>query len=275
MLETSTQTKPVQLESWNEEQAAMAGYIRRHFLPGKPLNILEAGCGLSWGLDLDDVKYTLTGVDIDRHALEIRKNRQRDMDIAILGDLRAVPLESNSYDVIFSSYVLEHINGAERVMENFIRWLKPNGILILRIPNRDSARGFLTRISPFWFHVFYKKHVQGLKDAGKPGHAPFPTFLDRVVSRKGIRNFCRDHCLEIMAEFNGGRDCQKHRVRWFCSRLLLWAICFLTCGALSAKNSVLIYVIKKSSAGGDGRPLPLEGEPAWGRPESTTSPPGR
>ena len=249
----ANRSSPTQIESWSEEQSIMAGYIRQQAKDGQHLNILEAGCGLSWGLDLKDVGFTLTGLDNDKDALEMRKNQQKDIDIAILGDLSTISLESNSYDVIFSSYVLEHIDGAEQVMEKFIDWLKPEGILILRIPNRDSVKGFLTRVSPFWLHILYKRYFEGLKDAGKPGHAPFPTYLDKVVSRKGILGFCREHCLNVEGEYSGGREFQKHRVRWILSWMLYWPICFLSGGMVTAKHSVLIYVIRKPGVAIDAR----------------------
>ena len=237
--------KPVQLESWGEEQAIMADYIRKHANDREHLNILEAGCGLKWGFDIKDVDFTLTGLDNDKDALEIRKNRQKDLDIAILGDLSTVILQDNSYDVIFSSYVIEHIDGAEQVMEKFISWLKPNGILILRIPNRNSVKGFLTRVTPFWIHVLHKRYFEGFKDAGKPGHDPFPTFLDRVVSRKGIWEFCMKHHLKINGEFSGGRGRKKHRIRWILTWILSWLICFLSGGTLTAKHAEMIYIIQK------------------------------
>jgi hypothetical protein len=41
---------------------------------GESLNILEAGCGRHWPYDLTEIKHTLTGVDVDKEALEARKN---------------------------------------------------------------------------------------------------------------------------------------------------------------------------------------------------------
>src|SRR6202035_5001393 len=50
---------------------------------GRPLSILEAGCGQSWLIDLTDVEYRLTGIDLDPAALEMRKTRFHDLDDAI------------------------------------------------------------------------------------------------------------------------------------------------------------------------------------------------
>jgi hypothetical protein len=73
------------------------------------LNILEAGCGRRWPYDLAGIKYTLTGVDVDKEALEARKNIQSDLREEIVGDLCTVDLGAEVYDVIYCSYVLEHV----------------------------------------------------------------------------------------------------------------------------------------------------------------------
>lgn len=180
----------------------LSNHIKPKNSDGFVLEILEAGCGTKWSLDLKNVRYTLTGIDTDQNALNIRKNQSGDLETAILGDLRTANLRENAYDVIYNAYVLEHIDGAESVLKNFARWLKPSGILILLIPNRDSAKGFLTRILPFWLHIFYKKYIQGVGNAGKPGFDPFPTFFDNIVTRKGIYEFCEKHNLVIREEYS-------------------------------------------------------------------------
>ena len=79
---------------------------------GKCLQILEAGCGQEWQLDLVGVDFLLTGVDLDGDALQIRKRNFDDLDQIIEGDLRTVDLPDSSFDVIYNAYVLEHVAGA-------------------------------------------------------------------------------------------------------------------------------------------------------------------
>jgi len=144
------------IENRDEEKKLLAKCIRQMARSGYPLNILEAGCGRQWPLDQHGVLFTLTGVDINEDALEYRK--ANDLHKAIVGDLRTINIEECEYDVIYSSFVFEHIDGAEHVLNNFMRWLKPGGILIIKVPDRNSVHGFITRVTPFWFHIFYKKY---------------------------------------------------------------------------------------------------------------------
>lgn len=165
---------------------------------GEPLRILEAGCGRRWPFKLDGVHYELTGVDADADALESR--RTQDLDHAILGDLRTVELPAETFDVIYSSFVLEHVLGAQVVLENFVRWLRPGGYLILAFPDRDSVYGFFTRITPFWVHVAYKRYFMGRPNAGRLGHGPYPTHHDKIIGRAAFCRFLADNGFKVLEE---------------------------------------------------------------------------
>jgi SAM-dependent methyltransferase len=207
------------------------------------LNILEAGCGRAWPLELKGVRHTVTGIDLDKRALEIRKFERRDLDEIVLGDLRTADFADNRFDLIYSSYVLEHIKEADCVMNNLRRWLKPGGLLILRIPDRDSAYGFITRFAPFWFHVFYKKHFMGLKHAGKPGFGPYPTYHSALCSRGGIHRYCSDHNLTIRGEY-GISELTRNEEK---TTLTFSKIaCFLSLGKLAWTHDGLVYLLQKT-----------------------------
>lgn len=241
--------EPTKVGSWLEERKVMAGHIRQHARDGETLEILEAGCGTTWGLDIAEVDYRLTGVDLDPVALEHRLKIHKDLDDAVCGDLRTLTLPENRYDVIFNSYVLEHVPGAEAVLRNFAKWLKPGGILILVIPNRDSVQGFVTRITPMWFHVMFSKYVQGNKFAGKPGYAPYPTFYDKVVSRRGVHEFCSLHGLSIDEEYSVGHGQRNQKwLVYVVTRALVWTMHWLSLGSLGADNANMIFVIRKVPA---------------------------
>jgi 2-polyprenyl-3-methyl-5-hydroxy-6-metoxy-1,4-benzoquinol methylase len=119
------------------------------------VRILEAGCGRRWNLDLAGVDFHVTGIDLSAESMRTRLEEAGDLDEAIVGDLRAVSLTPRSYDVVFSSFVLEHVEGAEAVLDRLVPAIRPGGLLLLRIPDRDSVYGFVTRHSPHWLRVQY------------------------------------------------------------------------------------------------------------------------
>jgi len=180
----------------------------------------------------------------------MRKNVKKDLDEAVEGDLRFVELGDNMYDVIYSSFVLEHIQGAERVLGNFVKWLKPGGIMVIQIPDPYSVDGFVTRITPHWFHTFFYRYVLGDQNAGKPGYGPYPTYYDPVVSREGIRSFCRQNNLEINAEYGDGYNKRGVGATRMLIGIVKQILRVVSLGRLSAAHINLLYVLKKKSTVG-------------------------
>jgi SAM-dependent methyltransferase len=222
------------------------GILSRHILnccrDKGVVNILEAGCGAQWRLNIKELNYNITGMDISEEAISQRS----DLDRAIVGDLRTVLFEDGEFDIIYCSDVLEHIDGAERVLDRFAGWLKPGGVIILEIPDRNTAIGFLTRITPYWFHILYYR-IQGCKNAGKSGYSPFRTYYDKVISGKGINGYCRKHGLVIQAEYKTlfAYATQAKKYLYLLVTALLKVIHIISFGRLSAAHAGLIYIITK------------------------------
>jgi SAM-dependent methyltransferase len=233
------------LKSWDQDCRLMEKYIRQKAIDTSPLHILEAGCGQYWPLDLNGIQFTITGVDIDKGALQLRRTQYNDLSEMIVRDLRSLDLEKNSYDVIYNSYVLEHIDGAEGVLEKFYNWLKPGGILILRMPDRNSVKGFVTRFTPFWFHMFYCKYIARSPDAGKTGFGPYPTFYDPIVSRAGIQEYCRNNHFIIQEEYGQGSDLGGQGITGFLIYLFVRSVGLLSLGKLAWEYSDLTYILEK------------------------------
>jgi len=215
------------------------------------LSILEAGCGTAWPLKLPHLRYRLTGIDANEAALKARQQNQGDLQHAILGDLRTVELNENEYDVIYNSFVLEHVASAERVLENFRRWLAPGGILILRIPDPHSVYGWLSRVTPFWLHVAYKRYIAGYKNAGKPGYDPFPTVYDSVVSRAGIHRWCAASGMTIRKEVGWNYAYSRAGLTQLAS-LGVRVVRLLSVGRLASDHINLTYIIEKTACGSPG-----------------------
>ena len=203
------------IEDYGTELRAIEDWIKRAAEQGRPLKILEAGCGREWFFPLEGIAFELTGVDLDADALKAQVEQRGDLTHALVGDLRTVELAPAQFDVIYNAFVLEHVQGAEVVLQNFARWLRPGGLLVVRFPDRDSAHGLLARLTPHWAHVLYYKLAWRMKDAGKPGFPPYPTIYDRVLSRAALHTFCAQHSLAIQEEFGVGSYRRGHGlIRW-------------------------------------------------------------
>lgn len=210
--------------------------LMSRYLAGKSFNILEAGCGRKWPFEKGG--HTITGIDLDAIALEHRASVQKDLDRAVVGDLREVDLPPQSYDVIYCSFVLEHLDGARPVLDKFVRALKPGGLLMLTFPDRDSVYGFFTRITPLWVHVLYKRYVHGHKNAGRPGFPPYETYYDSVIARREFLSYTRDKALLVREEYGfiGVPAAVKAFIR---------VAGALSLGRLASRHVNLMYVLQK------------------------------
>lgn len=177
---------------------------------GKPvLRVLEAGCGREWHLRTGSLAIEITGVDLDEHALDHRRNMRKDLHKAIAGDLRSVALPPAHYDVVYSSFVLEHIDGAERALDNMVQALKPGGLLIIRVPDLAGFQTTVARHLPHWAAVLYYRHGWRIEKAGQPGFAPYPTYYDDVISRHGFHDYCRRAGLTLVDEIGVGSYAER------------------------------------------------------------------
>jgi SAM-dependent methyltransferase len=221
--------------------------LKRQLGSTRQLRVLEAGCGRKWGVDLSGYEYHLTGVDIDARALEARVINQNDLDEAIVGDLRTIALCDGHYDLVYSAYVLEHVKGAEKVLDNLFKWTKPGGILVLEIPDGDSVFGFFAKHTPYRLHILFHRYILGRPNAGEPGYSPYPTVYEQTVSRKGIRKYCAKHAHTILAEYYSEWPSEVFGRLSIPLRLFAKTVSILSYGKLAPYHDDLHFIIKKSA----------------------------
>ena len=206
------------------------------------LNILEAGCGRYWRLDVGSRSYRIVGVDLDGEAMRTRVENFADLHEAIVGDIATVRLPENAFDVIHCSFLLEHIESVRPVLVNFVRWLRPGGKILITIPDRSSVHGFFTRMTPHWFHILYKRYFSPLgKNSGKPGFGPYRTYYDPLLGDAQLRSFIESMGMHIAEVVGFVVDPPPAWLRIF--KKFIWT---LSCGRLSWRHDDLLYVIVSS-----------------------------
>jgi SAM-dependent methyltransferase len=216
---------------------------------GRTLSILEAGCGERWLIDLAGTDYLLTGVDLDPVALDLRKTKTRDLDTAICGDLCSVNLPEASFDVIYCAFVLEHIPRADVALANFMRWLRPGGLLVLQIPDPATVRGFLARLLPFKIHVWYYRYIYGVPSAGQPGHFPYPTYYHPVLNREDLCAFLTSHGMQSPQCYaDTFRSESRNIVIGNAIKLLMRVISMVSLQRLRSDYADVMYIAQKLEA---------------------------
>ena len=105
---------------------------------------------------------SLTAIDLLPRPQEI--NHQIEW---IVGDLNEkIALPEQSFDVIISAEVIEHLENPRAIAREWFRLLKPGGTLILSTPNNESYRSFLALLIKGHFVAFgdtcYPAHITAL-----------------------------------------------------------------------------------------------------------------
>ncbi|MBN1530843.1 MAG: class I SAM-dependent methyltransferase [Thermoleophilaceae bacterium] len=101
-------------------------------------DVLDAGCGTGFGTAMLAERHParLVGVDIAPDALERARRLAPNAEIA-RGDLRELPFEDSSFDIVVCFEVIEHIERADEVLDELRRVLRETGCLLISSPNRD------------------------------------------------------------------------------------------------------------------------------------------
>ena len=107
------------------------------FVQGK--SVLDIASGEGYGSAyLSKVANSVIGVDIDRECVNFSRNKYGDIANLefLVGSCDAIPLSSESLDIVTSFETLEHHDKHDEMMREIKRVLKPGGVLVISAPNR-------------------------------------------------------------------------------------------------------------------------------------------
>jgi SAM-dependent methyltransferase len=129
--------------------------------------ILENGCGVGMYVEhLSRFGGNVIGLEYDfERAAEARL---RSLDI-VNGAGEFLPLPSNTFDLILSHEVIEHVQDDRLAIREMVRALKPGGRIILFAPNRGY---------PFETHGIYWRGNYHF------GNKPFVNYLPRAMRNR-------------------------------------------------------------------------------------------
>lgn len=145
--------------------------------------ILDVGCGLGVWLN-QFAKYTsaknVYGSDIDEELIS-----QIPANVAAPQNLKVCPAEEldfpdNTFDIVFTNEVLEHVEDDRKAVEEIVRVLKPGGKFVCFTPNRGW---------PFEQHGVFlgKKYIWG--------NIPLLPWLPKAVHNRfapHVRNYTNE-----------------------------------------------------------------------------------
>lgn len=106
-------------------------------------NIIEVGCFTGVTSFILDNKFNKTLLDLDKNAIELAKRLSEAIGQNahfVIADMFSIPIEDKTFDIVFNAGVIEHFNRRDRIklVREYSRILKDNGILIIAFPNHYS-----------------------------------------------------------------------------------------------------------------------------------------
>ena len=162
---------------------------------GQQITILHAGCATAEDLGVDALRaagarLSVSMIDEDSEVTRAAARHQHLGDI-ILGDLRHVSLPPRAYDIVQCSELLTRIGHADLVLDRLTSAVKPGGLLLLRVRDRDSAAGFLDRMLP----EPARRAIWRKRQPGEPG--PYAPVYERLACARGVQAYVLLHGLVI------------------------------------------------------------------------------
>ena len=110
--------------------------------------VLDAGCGATMPFlrEIAPRVRLAVGVDLERLRPE------GDGPHGCRSDVGRLPFRDETFDLIISMSVIEHLNDPPVVFREFHRVLKPGGTLVVQTPNRFDYVSLIAHATPFSFH---------------------------------------------------------------------------------------------------------------------------
>ena len=114
----------------------------KDYIP-KNSKFIDVGCGAGYSLmrATIDLNCEVVGIDADPGAHGVGRFVKKIVDpISIRqGFAEKLPYEDASFDVVYSSHVLEHVDSENKALKEMYRVLKENGVLIIGMPTASMA----------------------------------------------------------------------------------------------------------------------------------------
>lgn len=160
--------------------------------------ILDIGCGHGWYpfrlIDKWNFDGHITAVDASEHNIkifngEITRRNYQDKISANIANAEALPFPDSTFDTVYSTESLEHIESPAKFFREASRVLKPGGTLIITTPSGP--------IHSFWKCLFWMPSK--IKRIFKPSkQSPEDRIFDNPLSWRQIKSAADGNNLELI-----------------------------------------------------------------------------
>jgi ubiquinone/menaquinone biosynthesis C-methylase UbiE len=125
-----------------------SGFLLGEVRPGD--RVLDLGCGTGeFTAALAEAGAQPIGLEVAQAALERARARHPGLDFRLVPIDGPLPLEDNSFDVVWASEVVEHVADTARWLSEARRVLVPGGRLLVTTPSHGRLRVALGGVERF------------------------------------------------------------------------------------------------------------------------------
>jgi len=122
--------------------------------------VLDAGCGATMPFLRELAPHVRLAVGVDLEALR----PGTDGPLGCRADVGKIPFRDETFDLIISMSVVEHLEEPVAVFSELRRLLKPGGTLIVQTPNRYDYVSLIAHWTPFAFHRWVVPRVMNRQE---------------------------------------------------------------------------------------------------------------
>jgi len=153
--------------------------------------ILDVGCGGGFlSNELARQGYKVTGVDLSLESLKVAEAHDETKSVKYeVADAYKLPFADESFDALTAMDFLEHVEDPEKVIKEFSRVLKPNGLFFFHTFNRNPLAHLVVIKLLEWFVKNTPKNMHVIRLFIKPSE--LETYCNnsqmKVLSMVGLR----------------------------------------------------------------------------------------
>jgi SAM-dependent methyltransferase len=196
--------------------------------------LLDIGCGTGHFLNYMQQKgFTCEGIEVDESA---RNYAIRQFGLRVTGQKTIEAEVTQKYDVITLWHVLEHLHD----VENYLKWmhqaLKPDGVLLIALPNCSSWDA--THYGKFWAAYDVPRHLWHFN----------PTVFEPFIQRFGF-SLKRVKGLPFDAYYNSMMSAKYAHKKGALLQGLFAGFCSNVNSCFNPKKtSSVIYIVKRTGS---------------------------
>ena len=129
-------------------------YVLKNIFPHEPTTCLDVACGEGWGLKVfADEGWGVTGLDYSTDACLAHNPEYAEKIIvgSLYDTLEDLAKQGEKYQVLNLDNILEHISDPYKLLAGCRQVIKPEGVMVIEIPNSDSK---------YWEYLFNRGVIE-------------------------------------------------------------------------------------------------------------------